>query len=60
MKEFKETGIDKLVEIFEGDINTVIERIQAMSDLGRTYKSFAGIKEGMDGSTKFIIETEGI
>lgn len=60
MKEFKETGIDKIVEIFNGDINTVKERINTMTELGRSYKSFAGIKDGMNGSTKFIIETEGI
>ena len=35
-------------------------RIDAMSELGKSYKSFAGIKEGMEGSTKFIIETKGV
>ena len=60
MKEFKENGIDKIVEIFNGDINTVKERINTMTELGKSYKSFAGIKDGMNGSTKFIIETEGI
>lgn len=60
MSEFKEEGIDKLTETFDGDFQNVKDRLDAMSDMGRAYKSYAGIKKGMDGSTKFIIETEGI
>lgn len=60
MAEFKSEGVDKLAEIFDGDINKVTSRIQAMSDLGLSYRSFAGIRDGMQGSTKFIIETVGV
>lgn len=60
MSEFKEEGIDKLTETFDGDFQNVKDRLDAMSDMGKAYKSYAGIKKGMDGSTKFIIETEGI
>ncbi len=59
MSEFKTSGIDKLTEVFDGDIRNVTERIDAMSEVGRNYTSFAGIKEGTPGSTKFIIETRG-
>lgn len=60
MAEFKAEGVDKLAEIFDGDISKVTARIQAMSDLGSSYRSFAGIRDGMQGSTKFIIETVGV
>ena len=60
MAEFKAEGVDKLAEIFNGDISKVTARIQAMSDLGSSYRSFAGIRDGMQGSTKFIIETVGV
>ncbi len=60
MSEFKTSGIDKLTDVFDNDIQSVKSRIDAMSDLGKSYKSFAGIREGMNGSTKFIIETEGV
>lgn len=60
MEEFKTSGIDKIVDVFGGDIENVTSRIDAMMTLGRNYKSFAGIKEDMAGSTKFIIETEGV
>ncbi|MCF2667550.1 hypothetical protein [Faecalicatena contorta] len=60
MAEYKESAIDKLTELFNGDIQNVTSRIDAMKTLSRNYKSFAGIKDGVNGSTKFIIETEGI
>ena len=60
MSEFKTAGIDKIADVFSGDIENVTSRIDAMMTLGRNYKSFAGIKEDMAGSTKFIIETEGV
>ena len=60
MAEFKTSGIDKIADVFGGDIENVTSRIDAMMTLGRNYKSFAGIKEDMAGSTKFIIETEGV
>ena len=60
MAEYKESAINKLTELFNGDIQNVTSRIDAMKTLSRNYKSFAGIKDGVNGSTKFIIETEGI
>lgn len=60
MSEFKEEGIDKLTETFDGNFQNVKDRLDAMSDMSKAYKSYAGIKKGMDGKTKFIIETEGM
>lgn len=60
MSEFKTSGIDRLTDVFDNDIQSVRSRIDVMSELGRNYRSFAGIKEDMNGSTKFIIETEGV
>lgn len=60
MNEFKTSGIDRLTEVFNGDIKNVTARIDAMKKLGEKYSSFAGMKEDADGSTKFIIETKGI
>lgn len=60
MAEYKAEAIDKLTSMFRGDITKIADRLQAMTELGQDYKSYAGIKDGMNGSTKFIIETEGI
>lgn len=60
MQEYKEETIDKLTDLFNGDISGVTDRIDAMTNLAKEYKSFAGISDGVSGTTKFIIETEGI
>lgn len=60
MQEYKEEAIDKLTDLFNGDISGVTDRIDAMTNLAKEYKSFAGISDGISGTTKFIIETEGI
>lgn len=58
--EYKSEAIDKLADAFGGDISKVTSRIDAMKELSTNYKSYAGIKDGMNGSTKFIIETEAV
>lgn len=58
--EYKSEAIDKLADAFGGDISKVTSRIDAMKELSENYKSYAGIKDGMNGSTKFIIETEAV
>ena len=60
MQEYKGEAIDKLTDLFNGDISGVTDRIDAMTNLAKEYKSFAGISDGVSGTTKFIIETEGI
>ena len=60
MAEFKTSGIDQLTDIFHGDIQNVTARLEAMTKLGQDYRSFAGIRDGMKGSSRFIIETEGL
>lgn len=60
ISEYKTEAIDKLADAFGGDIGKVTSRINAMKELSEDYKSYAGIKDGMNGSTKFIIETEAV
>lgn len=60
MTQYKAEAIDKLTELFDGDLLQITERLKAMTEAGKEYQSFAGIHSNMSGSTKFIIETEGI
>ena len=60
MSEFKTEGIDEIADALGGDFEKAKDRLEAMSDLSQEYKSYAGIKDGVNGSTKFIIETVGI
>lgn len=54
MIQFNEEGIEKLVGIFDGDINGLLEKLNTMLDASKSYKNFSGISDGMDGEVKFV------
>lgn len=58
--EFNNKGIKKLQETAEDLIGSLLDRVDALTSDACSYDSFAGKADGMDGSVKFIIETEGI
>lgn len=60
MAEYKTEAIDKLTDMFDGDLTKLTDRVKALSDMGKDYQSFAGISSEMKGTTRFVIETEGI
>ena len=60
LNRFNEEGIGRLADAVEGDLQGLTNRLRAMSDVSRNYKSFAGIGEEMEGSVKFIYRTEAV
>ena len=60
MKEFDEEGIQKLSDTLEGDLQRVLDRLDAVVDADKTYTAFDGWDKDADGSVKFIIETAAI
>ncbi len=58
--DFKKQTIDQLSEALDGDVETVIERVNASADAAKEYTSFSGIADGKDGSVKFIYRTDEI
>ena len=60
LKEFDESGVQKLVDAVDGDLNGIITRFKAMLDVSADYRSFGGISEDMEGSVKFIYKTDEI
>lgn len=58
MIQFDEEGIDKLVDVFDGDVEKVLDKMNDMIDASKSYKNFSGISDQMDGSVKFIFVTE--
>lgn len=57
---FDEEGIRKISDLAGADLDTLVERLQAISQVSRNYNSFAGISDDMDGTVKFIIKTAEI
>ncbi len=60
MFEFDEEGISKLTELFGDDVQDVTDRLKAVADAGKEYSTFTDLPEGMEGSVKFVIRTEGV
>lgn len=60
MVEFNNKGITKLKETYENDVRNIIDRLGAVLDAGKDYKSFSGLGAAMDGEVKFLIETKSV
>lgn len=60
LKEFNEEGIQKLADAVDGDLQGLMDRIQASADAAQRFQSFSGISGDMDGSVKFIYRTDSI
>lgn len=58
--EYNDDGIQKLYDTVNGDLQNLLDRVDAIADLSGGYQSFSGKSDGMEGSVKFIIETEAI
>lgn len=55
--EFNEEGIEKILNSYNGDIEPLMDRIQAVLDAGAEYQTYTDIADGVNGSVKFIYKT---
>ncbi|SFR72862.1 YhgE/Pip domain-containing protein [Anaeromicropila populeti] len=60
MNEFNETGIQKLVNTFDGDLKKLIDRLDVLKELAEKNETYSGVSDDMDGNVKFIYTTEEI
>ncbi len=60
LTEFDEDGISKLTGAAGGDLGGLLDRMKATINLSRSYQSFSGISEDMEGQVKFVYRTEKI
>ena len=60
MIEFDEEGIQKLTDLFDTDYDSMEQRLRAITDAGKAYKSFTGTNDGEDSSVRFIVESAAI
>jgi len=59
LSQFNEKGIQKLLDIFD-DTENLLERLKAIVNVSKNYKSFAGISDSTDGNVKFVYRTSEI
>lgn len=60
LKQFNEQGVQKLVDLVDGDLEGIAARVKATIDVSKDYRNFAGIRDDMDGQVKFIYRTDEI
>lgn len=60
MQEFDKKGMQKIDEIVKEDLENVKERFEALQNASKEYNTFSGIGKNMDGTVKFIYETEAL
>ena len=60
LKRFNEEGIQKIIDLVDGDLNGIVARLKATIDVSKNYRNFAGISDDMDGQVKFIYRTDEI
>lgn len=59
-QRFKDEGTGKLKNEYDDKVKTALERFKSLAGEDAGYKSFSGLADGMEGSAKFIFQTEGI
>lgn len=60
MIRFDEEGIQKLTGLFDTDLDSMEQRVKAITDAGKAYKSFGGSADSEDGSVRFVIESAAV
>ena len=60
MDQFDKEGTSKLKSTVEDEFGDVLDRLKALTSDDCTYNTFSGRDSKMDGSVKFVIETEAI
>ena len=58
--EFNDEGIQKLVDLLDGDLPELVDRFDGTKSAAQAYQSFAGISDDMDGQVRFIYKTAAI
>lgn len=60
MAQFDAEGISKIADLFQGDAETLIDRLRALRDLDGSYTSFSGEAQDMPTMVKFIYRMDSI
>ena len=58
--EFDREAVQKIVALFDGNVETLIDRVKAIASVTDAYDNYSGIADGMSGEVKFIIRTAEI
>ena len=54
MIQFNQDGIQKLVDAFDGDVESLLDNLNQILEDSKAYNNFSGISKDMKGEVKFI------
>lgn len=60
MVQFNEEGINKILDVYNGDLKPFTNKLQAVIDAGEEYQTYSAIADGQTGSVKFIYKLASI
>lgn len=60
MIQFDEEGIQKLMDAYNGDIKTLLNKLEAVVNAGEEYQTFTKVADGTRSSVKFIFRTQAV
>ncbi len=60
ISEFDKDAIQKLTDAYDGDVKTLLNKLEAVAKAGREYETFTKTAEGTRGTVKFIFRTQAV
>ena len=60
IEKLNDEGIQKIVDLFDGDLGTLVTRLRALADVAGDYNNYSGLSDDMTGTVKFIYKTAAI
>ena len=60
MQEFYDDGISKIKDLADENLTVILDRLKALTSDEISYDTYSGRSDSMNGSVKFIIETDEI
>ncbi len=60
MVQFDEEGIQEILDVYNGDVKELLNKLEAVTEAGKEYQTFTKVADGTKGSVKFILRTEAI
>lgn len=60
IQEFDEKGIQKIIDLYEGDIKGLEDKFKAIQKAGKQYQTYTALADGSKGTVKFVYKSEEI
>ena len=57
IEKLNDEGIQKIVDLFDGDLGTLVTRLRALADVAGDYNNYSGLSDDMTGTVKSVSYT---